>query len=173
MGGIDCLINNAGIELIKPITDIEAAEWDKLMAINVKGAFLACQHAVPHLRDSRRNVVNPAAAAGLIAWPLRSLYGASKGALVQMTKALSQELRNDGLRVNALCPMVIAIDMGSRFKDTCEKDYGLPMGDMLGARQGRLGRAEEVTAAALFLASDGARFMNGIAMPIDNGRTTG
>lgn len=173
MGGIDCLINNAGIELIKPVTEIDEAEWDRLMAINVKGAFLACKHAVPHLRESRGNIINLASAAGLIGWPLLSLYCASKGALVQMTKALSQELRGDGVRVNALCPMVIATDMGSRFRDTYENDYGLPMSDMLDARQGRLGRPEEVTAAALFLASDAASFVNGVAMPIDNGGTAG
>ncbi|WP_043769901.1 SDR family NAD(P)-dependent oxidoreductase [Algiphilus aromaticivorans] len=173
MGGLDCLINNAGIETIKPVTDISEAEWDRLMAINVKGVFFGCKHAFPHLAETHGNIINLASAAGLIGWPLLSLYCASKGAVIQMSKALSQEFREAGVRVNALCPMVIATDMGSRFKDTYEKEYGVPAGDMLDARQGRLGRPEEVTAAAVFLASDGASFVNGVALPIDNGGTAG
>jgi NAD(P)-dependent dehydrogenase (short-subunit alcohol dehydrogenase family) len=173
MGGIDCVINNAGIEIIKPVTDLTEAEWDNLMAINVKGVFFGCKHAVPYLKESKGNVINLASAAGLIGWPLLSLYCASKGAVIQMTKALSQEFRADGIRFNALCPMVIATDMGSRFVDTFENDYQLPVSDVINARQGRLGRVEEVAAAAVFLASDGASFINGIAMPIDNAGTAG
>lgn len=171
MGGIDCLVNNAGIETIKPVTDLTEADWDGLMAINVKGTFFGCKHALPQLSASGGNIINLASAAGLVGWPLLSLYCASKGAVIQMTKALSQEFREAGVRVNALCPMVIATEMGSRFVDTYQDDYGVPVQDMLDMRQGRLGRPEEVTAAALFLASDGASFINGVAMPIDNGGT--
>lgn len=173
MGGIDCLINNAGIEIIKPVTDLTEAEWDNLMAINVKGVFLGCKHAAPHLTASKGNIINLASAAGIIGMPLLSLYCASKGAVVQMTKALAQEFKEAGVRVNALCPMVIGTDMGDRFIERYEKDYGIPVSDVIIPRQGRLGEPREVADAAVFLASDAASFINGVALPVDNGGTAG
>lgn len=172
-GGLDVLVNNAGIEVVKPVTDLSEAEWDGLMAVNVKGVFFGCKHAIPHLVKSRGNVINMASAAGLIGWPLLSLYCASKGAVVLFTKALAQEYKAEGVRFNAICPMLIETDLGQRFLDRYEKDYGIPVRQALEPRQGRLGRPEEVAAAAVFLASDAASFVNGCALPLDNGGTSG
>ena len=173
LGGLDVLVNNAGIEIVKPVTEVSEEEWDRLMAINVKGVFFGCKHAIPHLAKSRGCVLNMASAAGLIGWPLLSLYCASKGAVVLFTKALAQEHRETGIRFNALCPMVVDTDMGTRFVERYEKDYGVPVMEALKGRQGRIATPAEVASAAVFLASDDASFVNGCALPLDNGGTAG
>lgn len=174
MGGIDCLINNAGIEIIRPVTELPAEDIDRLLAINVRGLLLCCKHAVPHLASGKgSSIINLASAAGLVGWPLLSLYCASKGAVVQITRSLAQELKEAGIRVNALCPSVIGTDMGSRFLDTYENDFGVPMREVINARQIRIGTPEEVATAAAFLASDEASFISGAALPIDNGVSSG
>jgi NAD(P)-dependent dehydrogenase (short-subunit alcohol dehydrogenase family) len=174
LGGLDVIVNNAGIEIIKPVVQLTEEEWDRLMAINVKGVFFGCKHAIPVLEKSGGGaVINMASAAGLIGWPLLSLYCASKGAVVQFTRALAQEYKATKIRFNAICPMVIQTDMGKRFVDRYEKDFSVPVMAALEARQGRLGTVEEVAAAAVFLASDDASFVNGHALPIDNGGVAG
>lgn len=174
LGGLDTLVNNAGIEIIKPTVELTEEEWDRLMSINVKGVFLCTKAALPHLEKSgAAAVVNVASAAGLIGWPLLSLYCASKGAVVQFTKALAQEYKGKPIRFNSLCPMVIETEMGSRFVDRFEKDFGVPVSQALEMRQGRLGKADEVAAAAVFLASGDASFVNGHPLPIDGGGIAG
>ncbi|MBY8965402.1 SDR family NAD(P)-dependent oxidoreductase [Algiphilus sp.] len=172
-GRLDCLVNNAGIEIIKAVTELEVDEIDQLLAINVRGVLLGCKHAVPHLATTKGSIVNLASVAGLVGWPLLSLYCASKGAVVQISRSLAQELRDTGIRVNALCPAVIQTDMGSRFLDRYEQGHGIPMTDAINARQGRLGTVEEVADCVLFLASDAAAFVNGAALPVDNGLSAG
>lgn len=172
-GRLDGLVNNAGIEIISPVTELEADTIDQLLAINVRGVLLGCKHAVPFLATTKGSIINMASVAGLVGWPLLSLYCASKGAVVQLSRALAQELRETGVRVNALCPAVISTDMGDRFLDSYEQGHGIPMTDAITARQGRLGTAQEVAAAAVFLASSASSFINGAALPVDNGLSSG
>jgi NAD(P)-dependent dehydrogenase (short-subunit alcohol dehydrogenase family) len=173
MGGLQILVNNAGMETIKPVVELTEEEWDRLMNLNVKGVFFCCKHGVPVIqRSGGGSVINMASAAGLIGWPLLSLYCASKGAVIQFTKALAQEYKNTSIRFNALCPMVVETDMGRRFVDRYQ-DYGVPVMAALEARQGRLATVDEVASAAVFLASDESRFVNGHALPLDNGGLSG
>lgn len=174
LGGIDIMVNNAGIEIVKPVTDITEEEWDRLMGINLKGTFFGCKHVIPVMVAAGSGaVVNIASAAGLLGWPLLSSYCASKGGVVLFTKSLAQEYRAQGLRFNAVCPMVIETSMGDRFIERYEQDFNIPMGDVITMRQGRLGTIEEVAAAVAFLASDDASFVNGTALALDNAGTSG
>jgi len=172
-GRLDGLVNNAGIEIISPVTELEAESIDQLLAINVRGVLLGCKHSVPHLSKTQGSIINMASVAGLVGWPLLSLYCASKGAVVQLSRALAQELRETGVRVNAVCPAVISTDMGDRFLDSYEQGHGIAMTDAVTARQGRLGSAQEVASTVIFLASSAASFINGAALPVDNGLSAG
>lgn len=174
LGGLGVLVNNAGMEIIKRVVELTEEEWDRLMALNVKGVFFGCKHGIPHLeKNGGGSVINLASAAGVIGWPLLSLYCASKGAVLQFTKALAQEYKGSGIRFNALCPMVIETSMGDRFIERYEKGYNVPVMETLRARQGRLGTVGEVAAAAVFLASDEASFVNGHGLALDNGGLSG
>lgn len=174
LGGLTTMINNAGIEIVKPVTEITEEEWDRLMGINLKGTFFGCKHVIPKLiENGGGSVVNIASAAGLLGWPLLSSYCASKGGVVLFTKSLAQEYKAAGIRFNAVCPMVIETSMGDRFIERYEDDFGIPMRDVLNMRQGRLGTVAEVAAAVAFLVSDDASFVNGTALALDNGGTSG
>lgn len=174
LGGISIMVNNAGIEIVKPVTDLSEEEWDRVLGINLKGTFFGCKHVIPVMVEAGGgSVVNIASAAGLLGWPLLSAYCASKGGVVLFTKSMAQEYRAQGLRFNAVCPMVIETSMGDRFLERYEQDFNIPMTDVINMRQGRLGTVEEVAAAVAFLASDDASFVNGTALALDNAGTSG
>lgn len=174
LGGLDILVNNAGIEIVQRVTEMTEADWNRLMGINVKGVMFGCKHAIPVLLESGGgSVINMASAAGLIGWPLLSLYCASKGAVILFTKAMAQEYKGTGLRFNAICPMVVETPLGGRFIERYEKDYNIPVRQALEARQGRLATVEEVADAAVFLASSESSFVNGHALVLDNGGLSG
>jgi NAD(P)-dependent dehydrogenase (short-subunit alcohol dehydrogenase family) len=174
LGGLDIVVNNAGIEIIKPVVDLTEADWDRLMGINLKGVFFGCKYGIPALeRSGGGSIVNMASSAGLIGIPLLSCYCASKGAVIQFTRALAQEYKGTALRFNALCPMLVDTDLGQRFIGTYT-DYGIQIMEALEPRQARLATVDEVAAAAVFLASDEeSGFINGHALPLDNGATSG
>ncbi len=174
LGGLNIAVNNAGIELIKPMADLTEEEWDRVMSVNVKGVFFGCKHAAPVIEQSGGGtIINMASAAGLTGQALLSVYCASKGAVVLFTKALAQEYKGRGLRFNAICPMLVETELGQRFLDRYERTYGVPIGEVLRMRQGRLATVDEVAAAALFLASEDASFVNGHALVLDNGGLSG
>jgi meso-butanediol dehydrogenase/(S,S)-butanediol dehydrogenase/diacetyl reductase len=105
LGGLDILVNNAGILVAGPITEISEAQWDRLMAVNVKGVFLTIRAALPHLRQrGEAAIVNVASISGKTGRALTAAYAASKFAVVGLTQALAQELGPEHIRVNAVCP---------------------------------------------------------------------
>lgn len=170
LGGLHVLVNNAGLEITRRITEITEDEWDRVMAVNVKGVFFGCKHAIPLLlAHGGGSVINVASVAGIIGWPLQSALCASKGAVLSLTRALAQELKGTPLRFNAICPGLVRTAAGERLVESYDRDYGIPILSMIEARQGRMATVDEVAAAAVFLASDASSFVNGHALLVDNG----
>lgn len=167
---IDILFNNAGIELQKPITITTEDDWDKVLAVNLKGMFLCSKHAIPYLLENAGVIVNTASAAGLVGTAMLSAYSASKGGVIALTKSLAIELAPK-IRVNCICPGAIDTPMLRRFIDRTP-DPAAYEKQLAGLHAlGRLGKPEEIAQAALFLASDESSFITGIALPVDGGYT--
>lgn len=170
-GGLDILVNNAGIEILHPCTEIVEEDFDRITAVNYKSIYLLSKYAVPELvKREGGSIVNVASVAGLIGFPLLGAYTGSKHAVVGLTKVMALELRSQNIRVNALCPAVIDTPLARR-GITIWEEQGLPIWDLIANQQGRMGEPEEVAYAALFLASDEASFITGVALPVDNGFT--
>lgn len=169
-GRLDILVNNAGITHRRmPMLDVSEAMVDKILAVNVKAIWLAARHAVPVFRRQGGGVIiNTASTAGLRPRPGLTVYNASKGAAIVMTKSMAVELAPDKIRVNALCPVagetpLLADFMGG---DTPENRAAFKATVPLG----RLSTPLDIANAALYLASDEAEFITGVALEIDGGR---
>lgn len=174
LGGLDILVNSAGIGDVASIEQVSEAFWDEMLAVNLKGAFFCIRWALKALRESKGNIVNLASDAGLTGdVGSGAVYCASKGGLVNMTRAMALELAPD-VRVNSVCPGYVDTDMVRR--DGIEK-----ADDPVAAEQAlrdyaplkRIATPKEIANAILYLASDDARFVTGAAFQIDGGSTAG
>ncbi|WP_421695298.1 SDR family NAD(P)-dependent oxidoreductase [Aestuariivirga sp.] len=173
LGGLDVLVNCAGIATGGPVDGVSEETWDAIVDINLKGSFFCLQAALPHLRASLGNVVNLASDAGLIGEVGLSVYCASKGGVVNMTRALALELAPD-IRVNAVCPGYVDTDMVRRdVIDAAANPAAAEAALKASAPLNRIATPEEIASAILYLASDAARFMTGAALQIDGGTTAG
>jgi NAD(P)-dependent dehydrogenase (short-subunit alcohol dehydrogenase family) len=162
-GRLDVLFNNAGIELTGKVEDMSEANWDRLLGINLKGIFLCCKYAIPHmLRQGAGAIINTASIAGLFGLSNEGAYCASKGGIIALTKALAMDYAPSNIRVNCICPGPTATRLTPDRTAIIEK---IPMG--------RLGKSEEIAAAALFLASKESSFITGHALVVDGGFTAG
>ena len=172
---LDVLVNNAGIYFILPLTQVPEEEWDRLININLKGVFLGCKYAIPEMvKGGGGSIVNTASIAGLRGSANWTTYCASKGGVVQLTKAVAMEVARLNVRVNCVCPGIIdtgmfdqAVDMVAVDRDELATTIGEvhPMG--------RIGRPEEVAAAILFLVSEEASFITGVPLSVDGGLWAG
>jgi NAD(P)-dependent dehydrogenase (short-subunit alcohol dehydrogenase family) len=171
-GGLDVLVNNAGIILGKALCETTDEEWDRIIAVNLRGAFATMRALAPLMRGRRASIVNVASGLGLVGAPHMSAYCASKGGLVLLSKAAALELGPE-IRVNALCPGVIDTEMPRRIATGLPADVGDALLRDFEASHvvGRLGTPEEVAAFVVFLASDDASFVTGAAIPVDSGVT--
>jgi NAD(P)-dependent dehydrogenase (short-subunit alcohol dehydrogenase family) len=170
-GGLDVMINNAGIEIGKPIPETTDEEFAALMAVNVHGVFYGIKYAIPALAQTKGCIINMASVAGLDGVPLLGSYCASKAAVIRLTQTAAVELREAGIRVNAICPSFIQTEMVERLVAPFEAATGANFDDLAAQAQGRLGTPEEVAEMAAFLASDGASFVNGSYYILDNALT--
>ncbi len=164
-GALHVLFNNAGIAVEGTVTEAPLDSWDKIMAINAGGVFHGCRAAMPHLIESKGCIVNTGSVSGLGGdWGM-GFYNASKGAIVNFTKALALDHGRDGVRVNAVCPSLTFTPMTEDMKADSELmarfSERIPLG--------RGADPAEIAAVVAFLASDDASFVNGVALPVDGG----
>jgi meso-butanediol dehydrogenase / (S,S)-butanediol dehydrogenase / diacetyl reductase len=169
MADLDVLVNAAGVGSTTNASDTPLEVWENVFAVNARGTFLCCKHAVPGMAArGGGSIVNVASVAALVGLRNRAAYCASKGAVVALTRALAVDHVADGIRVNAVCPGTVDSPWVRRLVE----DVGESL-DALRARQpmGRLGTPDEIAAAVLYLASDDAAFVTGTAFVIDGGLT--
>lgn len=170
VGTYNILFNHAGTIIVKPLHDTTEEDYDRLMDINVRSAFLVCRRALPEMAaNDGGSVVITASIASELGYALESLYCMTKGAVLQLSRAIAVEYRDQGIRCNAVCPGFVKTAHGLR--EIAELDAAGQTwedGD-LAATQGRICEPEEVASAALYLASDDASFVNGTALYVDNG----
>jgi 3-oxoacyl-[acyl-carrier protein] reductase len=167
-GGLNVLVNNAGVaHLNKPVLDIDETEFDRVFAVNVKGLFMFTQAVVPLMKGKGGVIINIGSTAGLRPRPGLSAYNATKGAVHNLTKTLAVELAPDKIRVCAIAPVATDTPLLPTF-----------LGPAPGMREkfvatvplGRLALPQDIADAALFLASDEAKFLTGNIMEVDGGR---
>ncbi len=172
-GGLDILVNSAGIGAGRPIADCDEAMWDAHIDVNLKGTFFCCRAALPALRKSNGNIVNIASDAGLMGTPGITVYCASKGGVVNMTRAMALEVAPD-VRVNCVCPGYVDTDMIRRDHIDKKDDPAAAEQRMIDyAPMKRIATPAEIGHGVLYLASFEARFVTSIALPIDGGDTAG
>lgn len=168
LGGVDVLINNAGVNVRKPTTELSAGEWNEVLETNLTGAFLCTQAVVPGMIRKRwGRILHVSSILGLVGVAGRPAYAASKGGLVLLARTQALELAPHGVTVNALCPGPFPTDMNrplledpAKYRDFAAR---IPMG--------RWGELPEIRGAVIFLASPAASFVTGVALPVDGGWT--
>jgi NAD(P)-dependent dehydrogenase (short-subunit alcohol dehydrogenase family) len=170
VGAYEVLFNHAGTIIVKPLHESTEEDYDRLMDINVRSAFLVCRRALPEMTaNGGGSIVITASIASELGYALESLYCMTKGAVLQLSRTIAVEYREQGIRCNAVCPGFVKTAHGLR--EIAELDAAGQTwedGD-LAATQGRICEPEEVASAALFLASDESSFVNGMALYVDNG----
>lgn len=164
--GLDVLVNNAGICPLSDFSEITEPEWDQVLEVNLKGAFLFCQAALPHLRQSGRRgrIVNVASVAGQMGGvAIGAHYAASKAGLIGMSKSLARALAADGVTVNCVAPGTIETDLTASWSEATQDTVkaAIPLG--------RFAQPEEVAEAVCFLASDRAGFITGATLDLNGG----
>jgi NAD(P)-dependent dehydrogenase (short-subunit alcohol dehydrogenase family) len=170
-GGLDLVVNNAGIEIGKPLVEHETDEIRLLMDVNVVGVFHGIKFATPHLAQTQGLIINMASVAGLGGAPLLGGYCASKGAVMRMSEVAAIELRQAGIRVIPVCPAFADTPMVDRLVPGFEAVAGVPFGDLAKMKQTRLGTPEDIAEGVAFLASDEANWNTGAPLVLDGGLT--
>ena len=166
-GRLDFAFNNAGVAEVGPITEATVDIYEKTFDVNVKGVLLCMKHEILQmLQNGCGSIVNTASIAGLIGNVNFSIYTASKHAVLGLTKATALEVAKSNIRVNAVCPGIIDTDMTRPFFDDPQYKQRMEMYPM-----GRIGQAEEVATAVVYLCSDKASFITGHSLAIDGGYT--
>jgi len=166
---LDVLVNNAGINIRKPIEEMTVEELDRMLAVNVRGPFLGIKHALPLMRQSGGgSIINMGSVCSLIGHKFTpEAYTTVKGAVSQLTRSVAVRYAKDNIRANVLCPSTVETPLVQEvMKDPerrKERVGEVPLG--------RLADMEDVASAALYLASDEATFINGVTFPVDGGVT--
>ncbi len=169
-GRLDILVNNAGYGVAGTVVDLDEAEWDRLMSVNVRGMFLCAKHAIPlMIRSGGGSIVNTGSYTAMVAIPSRAAYVASKGAISSLTRAMALDHASQNIRVNCVAPGTIETPwFDPAFAKSENPDL---FRQELSARcpMNRMGRPEEIAEAILWLASDRASFATGSVLTVDGG----
>jgi len=175
LGGLDVLVNNAGIAgPTAPVEEVAPEEWSRTMAVNIDGQFYCIRRAVPHLKEAGGGaIVNIASTAGVLGYPLRAPYAASKWAVVGLTKTLAMELGRDGIRVNAICPGPVAGERmdkvaaaEARAKGVAEEEIRAGYAKQVSMQ--RFIEAREIAETVLFLTGESGRSISGQTLGMDD-----
>ncbi len=166
-GGVDILVNNAATNPhFGPMMDATVAQWDKIMEVNLRSAFLLIQQVVPHMRRrGRGKIINMASIAGLRPSPAMGIYSVSKAGLIMLTQVMAKELGPENIQVNALAPGVIKTRFSSALWESAEVSERIVQATALG----RLGEPGDVVGAAMFLASSDSDYITGVTLLVDGG----
>lgn len=169
-GRIDILFNNAGVVMVKPLESMTEEEWDRVMAINVKGAFLAIKHAVPHIRKAGGGAILNTGSIGSFTGQLGTpVYSASKGAIALLTKSLALDYGRDRIRVNCICPGITDTPMLREHMGIGETGEAAIRSRLARVPTGEILTPEDIARAALYLVSDDSRSITGILHVVDGG----
>ena len=175
-GRLDIFVNNAGIGLVGSVTETEPDEYARLMRVNVDGVYHGCKAAVEQMlaqRPAGGAIINIASVAGQIAVPRRFAYGATKGAVIAMTRSVAMDYVDQGIRCNCICPGTVETPFVDAYLAKYHAGDEAATRATLHARQpiGRMGRAADIAPMVLYLASDEASYVTGSAMVLDGGWT--
>ncbi|HTU00463.1 MAG TPA: SDR family NAD(P)-dependent oxidoreductase [Candidatus Sulfotelmatobacter sp.] len=172
LGGVDLLVNNAGIARLGPLATFSETDWRELFRVNVDGVFFCCQAALPGMLARRRgNIVNISSWNGKLGAPNFGAYSATKAAVISLTQALAREVASHGIRVNAVCPGIVAGTPMRREVERAGLAFGLPP-SVERAKTiplGRLATPEDIAGMVAFLASEEAAYMTGQAVNVTGG----
>jgi len=170
-GRIDILFNNAGNELVKSIHEYTEEEYDSIMDVHLKGGFFCIRYVIPEmLKQNGGSIINMGSILGLSGWLKTPTYCAAKGALVNLTRQIALEYAPNNIRCNCVCPGIVETDMLKRSMEV-QPEFVQPFID--NHPMGRVATPEEVADAVVFLASDEARFITGVSLPVDGGYLSG
>ena len=172
-GRLDILCNNAAVQVFGPIPDTPSADWHRVMDVNLKGVYLGCKYAIPHMiAQGGGSIVNTSSILGIVGDPDLPAYGATKGGILAMTAAMAQAHGPQNIRINSICPGDVATPLVLEYfehqpdpedaRRRVEGEYAL----------GRIAEPEEVANVALFLASDESSFVTGTYIVVDGGLTS-
>jgi len=177
-GGVDIMVNNAGIQHVAPIEEFPEEKWDAIMAINLSSAFHATKLVLPSMREKGwGRVINVASAHALVASPYKAAYVAAKHGMLGLTKVTALETAEDGITCNAICPGYVRTPLVEKQIDDQARAHGIPreqvVNDVLLKNQPnkRFIEVAELAALALFLCSDSGASVTGVALPMDGGWT--
>ena len=173
-GGLDVLLNNAGIIIRRSVVELDEADWDRVMDVNAKSVFLMSKFAIPVMRSSEGGtIINVSSGWGLVGGAKAAAYCASKGAVVLLTKAMAVDCGPDGIRVNCLCPGDTDTPLlrdEARQLGASESSF---LADAARRPLGRVGSPQDIARAALFLASDASSYITGTTLVVDGGGLAG
>jgi NAD(P)-dependent dehydrogenase (short-subunit alcohol dehydrogenase family) len=167
-GGLNFLLNNAGTLHVGTAEQITEDQWDQTFNVNVRSVWLLSRAALPHMRKSAGgSIVNVASILGLVGARNRAAYAASKGAVVQLTKAMAIDHGHENIRVNAICPSFVETELTERLVGQVADAAAFRRERIAAHPIGRLGRPEDIAGLAIYLASDESSWMTGTALPVD------
>jgi NAD(P)-dependent dehydrogenase (short-subunit alcohol dehydrogenase family) len=168
-GPVDVLFTSAGTAFRRSVSDTEVADWDRLMEINLRGPFLCAKFSLEHFRPEGGSIIHVSSVTGITGVRSRAAYSASKGALVALTRNMAMDLAPRNIRVNCVCPGFVRTAMAQPLlSDPVRHDRLVSMHPL-----GRLGEAEDVARAVLFLASDESSWITGTSLVVDGGFSAG
>ena len=169
-GGLNVLVNNAGILHIGTAEEISEQQWDETFNINVRGLWLFSRSALPHMRRAGGgSIINVASVLGINGARKRSAYAPSKGAVVLLTKCMAIDYGHENIRVNALCPSFVETDLTAEVIRKASDPSAVRKERISVHPLGRLGQPEDMAGLAVFLASDESSWMTGAVLPVDGG----